>query len=111
MKATAQNRGVREAEMRLPAPIPYFVATVIGIIIGGAGYARVLGWPVILVIGYGFSGLCVTAVPTVAVAYTVECYKPVSGEIMVVATVIKNTCGFVMRVSGCHHWQHSMGIC
>ncbi|KAJ5605469.1 hypothetical protein N7510_008250 [Penicillium lagena] len=96
IRLTAHNRGVREAEMRLLALIPYFVTTVIGITIGGVGYARLWEWPIILVIGYGFSGLCVTAVPTVAVAYAVECYKSVAGEIMVVATVIKNTCGFAM---------------
>lgn len=34
--------------------------------------------------------------PTIAIAYAVDCYKPTSGEIIVVATVIKNTCGSVM---------------
>lgn len=96
MKATARNGGIREAEMRLPALIPYCITTVIGIVIGGLGYQRKWDWPIILVIGYGFSGLCVTAVPTIAIAYAVDCYKPISGEIMVVATVIKNTCGFGM---------------
>ncbi|KAJ5689451.1 Major facilitator superfamily domain general substrate transporter [Penicillium macrosclerotiorum] len=96
MRATARNGGIREAEMRLPALVPYCITTVIGIVIGGLGYQRSWDWPLILVIGYGFSGLCVTAVPTIAVAYAVDCYKPISGEIMVVATVIKNTCGFAM---------------
>lgn len=96
MKATARNGGIREAEMRLPALIPYCITTAIGIIIGGLGYQRVWDWPIILVIGYGFTGLCVTAVPTITIAYAVDCYKPISGEIMVVATVIKNTCGFAM---------------
>lgn len=96
MKATRRNNGVREAEMRLPALIPYFVTTVIGIVIGGLGYQNKWEWPIILVVGFGFSGICVTAVPTIAIAYAVDCYKPISGEIMVVATVIKNTCGFAM---------------
>lgn len=96
MKATSRNGGIREAEMRLPALIPYCITTVVGIVIGGLGYERLWDWPIILVIGYGFSGLCVTTVPTIAVAYAVDCYKPISGEIMVVATVIKNTCGFAM---------------
>ncbi|OQD86277.1 hypothetical protein PENANT_c008G01341 [Penicillium antarcticum] len=96
VRATEKNNGIREAEMRLPALIPYLMFTVVGIVIGGLGYDRLWDWPVVLVVGYGFSGLCVTTVPTIAIAYAVDCYKPISGEIMVVATVIKNTCGFVM---------------
>ncbi|KAF9894130.1 hypothetical protein FE257_009103 [Aspergillus nanangensis] len=95
-RATAKNNGIREAEMRLPALIPYAVVTVIGIVIGGLGYARQWPWPVILVVGYGLTGLCVTTVPTICIAYAVDSYKTISGEIMVVATVLKNTCGFVM---------------
>ncbi|KAJ5585661.1 hypothetical protein N7450_005448 [Penicillium hetheringtonii] len=94
--ATKRNNGIREAEMRLPALLPYFFISVIGIVIGAVGYDRQWDWPVVLIIGYGFSGLCVTTIPTIAIAYAVECYKPISGEIMVVATVVKNTCGFAM---------------
>ena len=61
MKATARNGGIREAEMRLAALIPYCLTTVIGIVIGGLEYQRKLDWPIILVIGYCFSGLCVAA--------------------------------------------------
>ncbi|KAJ5176705.1 Major facilitator superfamily domain general substrate transporter [Penicillium canariense] len=54
--------------------------TTIEIVIGGLGYQKLWDWPIIVVIGYGFSGLCVTAVPTVAVAYTVDTYKSISAE-------------------------------
>lgn len=37
-----------------------------------------------------------TTRPKIAVAYAMDYYKPTSGEIMVVATVTKNTCGFTM---------------
>lgn len=82
--------------MRLPVLIPYFVTSLIGIIIGGLVYERQWHWPVILIFGYGLTGLCVTTVPTIAIAYAVDCYKPIAREIMVVATVLKNTCGFAM---------------
>lgn len=36
--------------------------------------------------GLGFSGLALTSIPTISVAYAVDCYKTISGEIMVVAT-------------------------
>lgn len=95
-RATRRNHGVREAEMRLPAMIPFFITTVIGIVVGGIAYERRWNWPLILVFGYGLTGLSVTTIPTIAIAYAVDCYKPISGEIMVVATVLKNTCGFGM---------------
>lgn len=94
--ATRRNNGIREAEMRLPALIPYFITTVIGITILSLGYEREWSWPIILVLGYAPVGLAVTTIPTIAVAYAVDCYKPISGEIMVVATVLKNTGGFAM---------------
>jgi hypothetical protein len=95
-RAALRNNGIREAEMRLIALIPYFVTTVIGIVVGGLAYQHLWPWPVILVFGYGLTGLSVTTIPTVAIAYALDCYKPISGEIMVVATILKNTCGFSM---------------
>ena len=103
-RAALRNNGVREAEMRLPALIPYFVTTVIAIVVGGEAYQHLWAWPYILVFGYALTGLCVTTVPTIAIAYALDCYKPVSGEIMVVATVLKNTCGFSMS-----YWVPSLG--
>jgi hypothetical protein len=95
-RGARKNDGVREAEMRLPALIPFFVITVIGIVVGGLGYQRLWSWRVIVVVGYGFAGVTVTTVPTIITAYAIDCYKPLAGEIMVITTVVKNTCGFAM---------------
>ncbi|CAM1500626.1 Fc.00g097880.m01.CDS01 [Cosmosporella sp. VM-42] len=95
-RATLRNGGIREPEFRLPVLIPYFVITVVGIVIGGCAEQYEWHWSLIVVVGYGFTGLCVTSVPTIAIAYSVDSYKAMAGEIMVVATVIKNTCGFGM---------------
>ena len=70
-KLTIRNKGVREAEMRLPAMIPFCLLTLIGTIIGSIGYQRHWSWPIILVLGYGLTGLSVTTVPTIAIAYAV----------------------------------------
>jgi hypothetical protein len=51
-------------------------------------------WGHIVVWGYAFGGLSVTTVPTICIAYAVDCYRPISGEIMVVAIVCKNFVGF-----------------
>lgn len=49
-----------------------------------------------MVIGFGTTGISITSVPTIAIAYTVDCYSSVAGDSIVVATVIKNTCGISM---------------
>ncbi|KAF2726042.1 MFS general substrate transporter [Polychaeton citri CBS 116435] len=99
--STRRNNGVREAEMRLPAMIPYMVFFIISHVIGATGYAAAMTpkpWPVysIIVCGFGFSGLAVTSIPSIAIAYAVDCYKPIAGEIMIVATVLKNVLGFCL---------------
>lgn len=93
-RATRKNGGVREAEMRLPALWFYMVITMLSIILGGLAYQCQWPWGHIIVWGYCFAGLSVTTVPTICIAYAIDCYKPISGEIMVVATVCKNFIGF-----------------
>jgi MFS family permease len=93
-RATRKNGGVREAEMRLPALWFYMIVTMLSLILGGLAYQRQWPWGHIIVWGYGFAGLSVTTVPTICIAYAIDCYKPISGEIMVVATVCKNFIAF-----------------
>ncbi|KAK0255804.1 hypothetical protein B0A54_11065 [Friedmanniomyces endolithicus] len=95
-RATIKNNGIREAEMRLPALLPYCCFYLISHVVGAVGYQNLWHWPVIIVCGFGFCGLAVTSIPTIAIAYAVDCYKPISGEIMVVATVLKNGLGFCL---------------
>ena len=95
-RAARKNNGVREAEMRLPALIPFTCLMIVGIVVGGLAYQHQWSWPALLVVGYAGAGLTVTSIPTIVIAYAIECYKPLAGEIMVVATVVKNTCGFGM---------------
>ncbi|KAH9874838.1 hypothetical protein J1614_004325 [Plenodomus biglobosus] len=93
-RATRKNGGTREAEMRLPALWPYMIITMLSLILGGIAYQRQWAWAHIVVWAYGFAGLSVTSVPTISIAYAIDCYKPISGEIMVVATVFKNLIAF-----------------
>ncbi|KAF2002431.1 MFS general substrate transporter [Amniculicola lignicola CBS 123094] len=93
-RATKKNKGIREAEMRLPALWFYMIVTMLSLLLGAVGYQRQWSWPLIIIFGYGLAGLSVTTVPTIAIAYAIDCYKPISGEIMVVATVCKNFIAF-----------------
>lgn len=93
-RPTRKNNGIREAEMRLPALVPFVVFFIISHIVGAVGYSRFWPWQAIIVCGFGFSGLAVSAIPAISTAYAVDCYKPISGEMTVVATVLKNVLGF-----------------
>jgi MFS family permease len=95
-RLTKNNQGVREPEMRLWSLIPFLVFTIIGLVVVGAGWQ--LGWPwePIIIVGFSLVGLTAVSVPTISVTYAVDCYKPVSGQIMTTCTVFKNTFGFAM---------------
>ncbi|KAK4893655.1 hypothetical protein LTR49_028479 [Elasticomyces elasticus] len=89
---------MREAEIRFPALLPYCIIFLISYVIGAVGYQKLYPQPTIFVYGFGSSSLSVTAIPTVVIAYAVDWYKPIRGEIMVVATVLKNMLGFHFKL-------------
>lgn len=95
-RSTKAANGIRQPEMRLPALVPYFILSIVAAVVGGMAEEKHWAWPILVVVGYGVSGLCITAAPAIAIAYAIDSYKLVAGEIMVVATVLKNTCGFSM---------------
>ncbi|RDL35796.1 uncharacterized protein BP5553_06408 [Venustampulla echinocandica] len=91
-----RNKGVREAEMRLWVLIPYIAICLVGMTIAAVGYQRHWPWAVIVVVGYGFVGVEVVSIPAIVISYAVDCYKHIPGQIMVTATIAKNTFGFGM---------------
>ncbi|KAI0841431.1 MFS general substrate transporter [Hypoxylon sp. FL0890] len=90
------NGGILEAEMRLPALIPYVCANIAGMVVVAVGYQRSWPWEAIVVVGYTLVGLQVVGIPAIAIAYAVDSYKTLPGEIMIAATIVKNTFGFGM---------------
>lgn len=95
-RSTLRNNGIREAEMRLPALIPFVCIFIISHVVGAVGYERLWPWQAIIICGFGFSGAAVTSIPTIAISYAVDSYTAISGEIMVVGTVMKNMLGFCL---------------
>ncbi|KAH6688426.1 major facilitator superfamily domain-containing protein [Plectosphaerella plurivora] len=95
-RATALNGGIREPEMRLPAMIPYVVVMAFGNIITAVGYQKQWSWPIIVVLGYASAGIQVAGLPAIASTYAIDCYKPVTGPLMVAITVNKNVWGYGM---------------
>ncbi|KAI1373860.1 putative MFS transporter [Hypoxylon crocopeplum] len=96
LRRARANAGVLEAEMRLPALLPYAFANLAGMTVTAVGYQRAWPWEVVVVLGYGLVGLQVVGIPAIAIAYAVDSYKALPGEIMLAATIVKNTFGFGM---------------
>ena len=59
----------------------------------GVGLQERIPWPTVVIVGFGLVGVQVVAIPTIAIAYAIDCYRPLAGEIMAIATVCKNTFG------------------
>lgn len=85
--------GVLEAEYRLWSVLPYVACCLVGMVVAAVGLQRGWAWEVVVVVGYGLVGVQTVGVPAVVIAYAVDCYKTLPGEIMIAATVVKNTFG------------------
>jgi Major Facilitator Superfamily len=94
MRATRRNGGIREPEMRLPALIPFILIAALGMTVVGVGYQNHWPWEAVIILGFTCVGMITVAIPTITITYAIDCYKPVAGQIMVIATVVKNTFGF-----------------
>lgn len=99
LRRARRNGGVLEAEFRLWSVAPYVVACLVGMVVTAVGYQRGWAWEVVVVVGYGLVGVQTVGVPAVVIAYAVDCYKTLPGEIMIAATVIKNSFGVSFVIS------------
>jgi MFS family permease len=84
---TRRNDGVREPEMRLVAMVPYVCAMILGCVVVAVGYDQAWPWEVIVIVGYLMLGVQVATLPSIAAAYAVDSYKPVTGPLFVAITV------------------------
>lgn len=96
LRKARHNGGVLEAEMRLITVIPYVCCLLVGMVVTAVGYQRGWPWEAVVIVGYGLVGVQVVGVPAVIISYAVDSYKSLPGEIMIAATVVKNTFGFGM---------------
>ena len=105
LRRARKNGGVLEAEMRLPALIPYVCISLIGMVITAVGYQQSWPWEAIVVVGYGCVGIQVVGIPAIVISYAVDSYKTLPGEIMIAATIVKNTFGVSKQLQAtipCH---------
>lgn len=114
---TRRNKGIREPEMRLVALAPFVVSCLLGGVLIAIGYQHHWSWAAIVVAGYGLLGFVLPAISAISLTYAVsssargpflgsklttfpfpqiDSYKPVAGEILVAATMIKNLWAYGM---------------
>lgn len=93
LRQARRNGGVLEAEMRLISIVPYVCACVVGMVVTAVGYQRGWPWEAVVILGYGLVGVQVVGIPSIAISYAVDSYKSLPGEIMIAATIVKNTFG------------------
>ncbi|KAJ9606374.1 hypothetical protein H2200_009335 [Cladophialophora chaetospira] len=93
---TRRNKGIREPEMRLVALLPFTVSCLLGGILVAVGYQHQWSWEGIVIGGYALLGLVLPALSAISLTYSIDSYKPVAGEILVAATVVKNLWAYGM---------------
>ncbi|OBT79914.1 hypothetical protein VF21_01585 [Pseudogymnoascus sp. 05NY08] len=94
MRATMHNNGIREPEMRLPTLILFSAAALLGGLIVSYGYQYGWPWEAIVILGYTLLGMQLAALAAIATTYAIDSYKPVAGEFLISATVVKNLWGY-----------------
>ena len=101
MRLTIRNNGIREPEMQLIALIPYMIFLFVGALIVALGYQYLWPWEIIVLIGfdrpvcfwicrYSFIGCQFIAIVAVTATYAIDCYKPISGEVLTTVTIFRN---------------------
>ncbi|KAJ5335901.1 hypothetical protein MYU51_020281 [Penicillium brevicompactum] len=95
----ARHGGVRRPEYRLPAIVIPGVIGPAGILIFGFCVASKTHW-IGPAIGNAMQAFGVAAISNVAVTYSLDLFKPVTGEALVIIFVIRNTIGMLVSLYG-----------
>ncbi|KAJ5669922.1 uncharacterized protein N7477_005285 [Penicillium maclennaniae] len=96
-RSTARHGGTRAPEYRLPAIVIPGTLGPAGILIFGLCVAHKTHW-IGPAVGYAMQAFGVAAISNVAVTYALDCYKPVTGEALVIIFVIRNTIGMLLSL-------------
>ncbi|KAG4412730.1 hypothetical protein IFR04_014127 [Cadophora malorum] len=92
--ATKKNRGIREPEMRLPACAIAVVLTFFGALIASLTYQAHTHWAGPIV-GFGVLSAGAQMGATLAMAYSLDCHKELSGELMVTISCLKSLIAWI----------------
>ncbi|KAK0111367.1 hypothetical protein ONS95_001729 [Cadophora gregata] len=92
--ATKKNRGIREPEMRLPACLIAVILTFFGALVASLTYNAHTHWAGPIV-GFGILSAGAQMGATLAMAYSLDCHKDLSGELMVTISCLKSLIAWI----------------
>ncbi|CZR64179.1 uncharacterized protein PAC_14076 [Phialocephala subalpina] len=92
--ATKRNHGIREPEMRLPACAIAVALTFFGALIASMTYNAKTHWSGPIV-GFGILSAGAQMGATLAMAYSLDCHKELSGELMVTISCLKSAIAWI----------------
>ncbi|KAJ6142440.1 hypothetical protein N7471_001893 [Penicillium samsonianum] len=94
-RATSQNGGIREPEMRLPAVSIAMVTYPGSLLLYGLGINYKAHW-IVPTLGIFLFSFGSSAAIGISVVYTIDCYRPIAGEVVVSQVVFKSFITFLM---------------
>ncbi|KAJ6000126.1 hypothetical protein N7481_000535 [Penicillium waksmanii] len=94
-RATSKNRGVREPEMRLPAVSIAMITYPGSLLLYGLGINYKAHW-IVPTLGIFLFSFGSSAAIGITVVYTIDCYRPIAGEVVVSQVVFKSFITFLM---------------
>jgi MFS family permease len=108
LKLARRSKGLREPEQRLWGLVLYCVLMPAGLLIWGLGAAHSLHWAVLLFGGI-LLGYCNVAGGSYAIAYSVDCFREISGESIVSMILCRNTMSFAFNYA-ITPWINAQGL-
>lgn len=96
-RMTAQNKGVRRPEYRLPALILPAIIGPMGVLTFGMCIAAKTSW-VGPAFGFGMQGFGLTAASNILVTYAVDAYYEFAGEVVVSVFVLRGVIGCLISL-------------
>lgn len=68
LRAARRNNGIREAEFRLVALVPYILTCLVGMVVAAVGYQHHYSWQVIVTVGFFMVGIQVVSIPAICIS-------------------------------------------
>ena len=106
--STRRNGGVHEPEMRLPALIIPAICGPVSMIVSGLCFRYHTAW-IGPAVGLALTGLTITCVNNIGVTYAVDSYLSISGEVITVVFVIRNTISCLLALYS-NTWVTNTGV-
>lgn len=108
VRLARRNNGIREPEQRLWVLLLSGLFSAGGLVLWGVGASRNVHF-MGLIIGLFFVTFGVVTSSSVALAYTVDCFKEITGESMIAVIIVRNTLSFAFNYA-INPWIDSLGL-